>query len=55
MLKKSSKGGKSEGSKKVSFLERLVIKITIPCQINREVIKREVSYGTRRQVCYTYG
>ena len=39
MPKKSSKGGKGKGSKKLSFLERLVIKITIPSKITREMIK----------------
>ena len=41
MAKKSSKGGKGKGSKKLPFLERLVIKITIPSKITREVIKGE--------------
>ncbi|MBA7690666.1 hypothetical protein ES703_99197 [subsurface metagenome] len=41
MPKKSSKSGKGKGSKKLSFLERLVIKITIPSKITREVIKRD--------------
>ena len=40
MPTKWSKGGKGKGSKKLSFLERLVIKITIPSHITREVIKR---------------
>ena len=41
MAKKSSKGGKGMGLKKLSFLERLVIKITIPSKITREMIKGE--------------
>lgn len=40
MPKKSSKSGKDKGSKKLPFLERLVIKMTIPSRITREVIKK---------------
>ncbi|MBA7530715.1 hypothetical protein ES705_22925 [subsurface metagenome] len=50
MATKWSKSGKGKGSKKLSFLERLVIKITIPSKITREVIKGGVSYGVSDRV-----